>query len=540
MIEFSKTHYEKVIITLSTDVFNSFFFDDDRLTDFREMQIATLSYQQQERLIRKTLTLSNRNEPVPDGRVDQVEKDVNSIITFKKIVPRYPFFILSILQTYEGFIPDELSITSYGHCYQVLILTNLRDTGIPYDDKSINTCFNFLESLAYRVFENNKQQAQIKFNFDVFVDEYEKNFIIPNAILNRLRKDDYGIVNNDGSFKQSYMYYFFLGRYLSRRDTDNDEIIMEMCEHSYVASNYLTLLFIIHHTNNNDIIENILLGTIYSLDAICPATLNQIETEIFQEIVSELPKNILSDHSAEEVRQKERELREIAEGLVETEDELEYKIDEDPVNDIYRILKNNEIMRQILRNRYGTLEKSRIKEVIETVTESGLRLVKLGLVDKDWITNTVKYLQKKHPNLGFDKTKRLFQFLSFIWTMINIRKIVSSINVPEIKEVVSEVVQQKATPAYDLIGFFNRLYSGEELTNSAKKELENLLKQHNDYFFHRVLSLETQYYMNTHRSDREIAQSICALLGIDFAHTPLGNLHKKDRKGPDKHKRKKR
>lgn len=540
IIEYAKLHFEKVIITTSTDIYTSFFYDDERLSEFREMEITTLSYQQQETLIRKTLTLSNRNEPVPDGRVDQVEKDVNSIITFKKIVPRYPFFVLSILQTYEAFIPDDLSITSYGHCYQVLILTNFRDAGIADNDKSINTCFNFLEKLAFRIFEHAKLQNQTEFDYDAFVKQYSQDFIIPDAILNRLRREDYGIINKDGSFKQSYMYYFFLGRYLSRRDKEKDVLIKAMCEHSYIASNYLTLLFIIHHTNDNEIIEDILLGTMLTLDTYSPATLNQSETDVFQEIVDKLPDKILSDDSAEEIRQKERELRDISDNLSATEDEVEVETEENPVNDIYHILKNNEIMRQILRNRYGTLEKMRIKEIIQTITESGLRLVKIGLVDEDWITNTAHYLQRKHPNLSFDKTKRVLQFLSFIWTLINIRKIVSSINVPEIKEVVNEVVQTVGTPAYDLIGYFNHLYSEEELTIQAKQELEALLKQHDDIFFHRVLSLETQYYMNTHRSDHVVEQSICSLLGLDYVHTPLDSLHKKEREEPHKRKRKKR
>ena len=47
----------------------------------------------------------------------------------------------------------------------------------------------------------------------------------------------------------------------------------------------------------------------------------------------------------------------------------------DPVNAIYRILKNNKIMGQILRNKYGNLERSKIKETIEVVADGGLRLV---------------------------------------------------------------------------------------------------------------------------------------------------------------------
>ena len=114
-------------------------------------------------------------------------------------------------------------------------------------------------------------------------------------------------------------------------------------------------------------------------------------------------------------------------------------------------------MGQILRNKYGSLEKIKIKEIIEIMADSGLRLVKLGLVDKDWITDVAHYLHQRYPDLDIEEIRKFIQFFSFLWTMANIGKIVSSINIPEIREVVGEVVEQKSTPAYDLIGYFNHL-----------------------------------------------------------------------------------
>lgn len=518
LIEYGKEHFEKIIITLPTDVYVSFFKEDERLTDFDALFIEPLSYKQQETLIRKRLALSNKNEPVPDGRIDQVEEDVNSIITYKKIVPRYPFYVLSILQTYEGFIPDDLTITSYGHCYQVLILTNLQEAGIPYNDNAINTCYNFAEELAFNLYRHTEMHDQTNFDFEGFVEKYNKEYVIPSHILNRLTKSDFGIINNDGSFKHSYMYYFFLGRYLSRRDGKNEDLIKEMCEHSYVTANYLTLLFIIHHTNDNYIIEDILLGTMCTLDRVPPATLNRNETEGFNEIVKALPKNILSNQTVEDERKRERDFRDVGESISGSDEYHEATLDDNPVNDIYRILKNNEIMRQILRNRYGTLEKVRIKEVIEIISESGLRLIKIGLFDKKLITDAARYLHKKHQDLSIEEIRKLLHFVSFIWTMINIRKIVSSINVPDIQDIVNEVVLQEGTPVYDLIGYFNRLYSGEELTISIRRELQDLLKKHDDYFIQRVLSLETQNYMNTHLSESRIEQEVCSALDITYTY----------------------
>ena len=293
-----------------------------------------------------------------------------------------------------------------------------------------------------------------------------------------------------------------------------------MCEESYVPSNHLTLLFIIHHTNDNQIIDDILLRTMCTLDRINPARLNQNETDNFKEIVDALPEDILSSNSVEEERKKERDIRDINDDLVETEDNSEEPMDEDAVNDIYRILKNNEIMGQILRNKYGSLEKLKIKEVIETIADSGLRLVKYGIMDKDRIADTAHYIHKKLPNHDIEEIKKIVQVSSFLWTMDHLEKIVSFINVPEIREIVSDVVRQKSTPAYELIGYFNLLDSVESLTDGVKQELETLFKEHQDLFVKRMLSMRTQYYMNTHRSKAPIEQSVCSLLNVGYSYNP--------------------
>ena len=520
LIELAKELFDKIIVTSSTDIFYAYFRDEERLADFQEMKIEPLNQRQQEELIRKRLALSDRSEPISDGLVDQIEDHVNSIIISNKIVPRYPFFVLSILQTYEAFMPDNLSITSYGYCYQVLIIANLVKAGISREDSDINACFNFAENLAFKIYQNSKLHTPAKLDFEEFVMEYKSKYIIPESILSRLKKDDYGIIDEDGSFRTPYMYYFFLGRFLSKGDQEDKDIIEKMCEQSHVSSNYLTLLFIIHHTKDNEIIDDILLITMCALDSIDPAKLDRNETNSFKGITDALPQNILSRNSVEEERKRERERRGTNDDLTETEDRSEEPLDEDPVNDIYRILKNNEIMGQVLRNKYGSLTKPKIKEAVETVADSGLRLVKL-LLDEDWITDSARYLHKKYPNHDIQEIKKFIQYLAFLWTMGNIEKIVTSVNVPEIREIVHEVVQQKSTPAYDLIGYFNHLDSVEKLTSGVKRELETLLKKHNDFFLKRVLSIRTQRYMNTHRSKASIEQSVCSLLGIEYFYKPL-------------------
>ena len=517
LIELAKGLFEKIIITLPSDTFYSFFRDETRLADFQEVEIRPLTQSQQETLIRKRLSLSDRVEPITDGFVDQIERHVNSIIISNKIVPRYPFFVLSILQTYEGFMPDNLSITAYGHCYHVLIVASLVKSGISSEDNAINASFNFAENLAFKIYQTRKLQAGNSLDLKEFVDEYNEIYVIPESIFHRLQKDDYGIINSEGYFRTPFMYYFFLGRFFAKNAKEHKAIIEEMCAQSYVSSNYLTLLFIIHHTNDDEIIDDILLWTLCALDTVEPAKLDPHETSSFKGFVDMLPESILSDNSVEDERKRERQ--DINEYLIESENDMEEQIDEDPINDIYRILKNNEIVGQILRNKYGSLERLKIKEVIEIVADSGLRLVKLSL-GEEYITDTAHYIHQKYPDHDLEKIKRFVQFFSFIWTMVNIEKIVGAVNVPEIKEIVQEVVQQKSIPAYDLIGYFNHLDSVKELTDGVRQELRTLLKKHSDFFLRRVLSMRTQHYMNTHRSSTPIEQSICSLLEIEHSHRP--------------------
>ena len=516
LLSLARIFFDRIIVTLSSDVFYSFFRDERRLADFLEMKIRPLTHNQQEKLIRKRLALSDRNAPVTDGLIDQVEKHVNSIVT-NKIVPRYPFYVLSILQTYEAYMPSNLSITSYGHCYYVLILANLIKAGISKRDDAINACFNFAETLAFEIYQNSEKRMEA-LDFDLFVEEYRNKYIILDSILNRLKHPDYGILTKDGRFKTAYMHYFFLGRSLSKNRNEHKIAIKKMCNESHVTSSHLTLLFIIHHTDDNQIIDDILRQTMRTLDSLQPARLDQNETNRFRDIIDALPANILSSNSVGVERKKERNVRDLYDHHQSgTENEKQQTGDKNFVDDWYRLLKNNEILGQILRNKYGNLKKTKIRHIIETVADGGLRLVNSVLGNEQEIAEFARYIQRKCPEEDISRIKSILQFVSFVWTMVNIEKIVDEINHPEIKEVVSETVQLKSTPAYDLIGYFSLLDSAEELSHEVKQELASLLKKHNkDHFLNGVLSIRTQHYMNTHRNKASIEQSVCSLLDIKY------------------------
>jgi hypothetical protein len=402
--------FHRVYVAVPTEIYVAFFRDEARLANFRPMRIEPLTHGQQEQLIKKRLELSDRQITVTDGYVDQIEDEVNSIIISDRVFPRYPFYVLSILQSHEAYMPNNMSVTSYGYCYYVLIVANLVRSGISETDDDVGAAFNFAEQLAFETYRHEEQELEEELNFEAFANSYRDKFYIATSIINRIKEPSYGLINDRGSFRTDYMYYYFLGKYLARDTPATRRIIEDMCEHSHRESYYLTLLFTIHHTSDDSIIDDILVRTMCSLDHLKPASLNTDETKRFASIVAALPNNILTGEGVDQARARERD----AQGELGVEEESVANTrtgqDEDgPVNGIYRILKNNKIMSQVLRNKHGRLEKSKIEEVVAIIADSALRLINLILEDEEKIAKLAVFLHERNEDWSLDQIKHALE-----------------------------------------------------------------------------------------------------------------------------------
>lgn len=506
--------FDRSIVLVPTDIYVTYYRGDERLAPLMVFQIQPLTRTMQEHLIRKRLSLMEA--VVKDGTVDQVEKRVNSIMT-GRLVPRYPFYVLSIIQTFEMFMPTDITITSHGHCYYVWIISRLMKAGVPNDDKNINTCLNFAEALALALYRSDRDNNV--FSLERFIDDYNKTFIISESILNRLTHDEYGLLARDGTFQQPFMYYFFLGRYLASSTTDESRAIIEaMCHGNHIHKNHLTLLFIIHHASSDAVIEDIMLLTMCAMDEVLPARLDRQESTRFRDIIAGLNTDILSRHSVETERRAERDAIDDNDHY-DQEDDRDSRTDSDMNRAFYQILKSNEILGQVLRVRYGKLRKEQIYQIVEAVADSGLRLVNAVLSEEKEIADLARYLHRHLPGRSERWIKSWLRFCSFLWTMLNVERIVEAVGHKEIRGIVNSVVKHKDTPAYDIIGYFCALDSADELTTGIRGRLRRLIKKYDDDFFVRgVLSIRTQHYMNTHRSTAKIAQGICSDLNIVYRH----------------------
>ena len=276
-------------------------------------------------------------------------------------------------------------------------------------------------------------------------------------------------------------------------------------------------MFTIHHTSDGRIIDDILLRTMCTLDDIKPSVLDRREAKIFEEIVASIPSRILSSDTVQAEREKVRNERDDLEHEGRSElDEKDHDESVHAVNDLYRIMKNGEILGQILRTKYGSLEREKVVEIIETIADGRLRLVRLILGHQEEMNDVATFIHKKSPKISLDKIKQVLRMVSFFWTMHNVERTVGALNKPEIRSLVEEVVTQKNTPAYDLIGYFLRLDTIEEFSDNERSQLKDLWSKYRYKFFRKVISIRTQRYLNTHQVRTPVEQAVCSLLNIKY------------------------
>ena len=512
-----------------------FFRDEKEFANFVVLSIYPMRHDQQEHLIRRWKSLSgadNGPSEESDGAIDQLENRLNGIILHNKIVPRFPFFILSILQTYEAFMPQGLRISAYAHCYQALITAQMIRSGIGGDD--IDSAFNFLSHFAFHLFR--VQRGKDTRSFDGFVKDYDSQYVILPGVFNRLVGRADGMLRRNGSeceFQYPFVFYYFLGYFFGTHPDDASQYIDELIEKSYLRDHMHILIFSIHHTHDG-IIEKIVEQTMTAFGEAKVAEMLTEEMSELETALFEVPKDVLSGRTVQSERKAERERRDRVE--LATTDYVE-ESDDEVLNDVYRMLKNMEILGQILRNKYGSLKKERIENILTTIVDAGLRLVHT-ITSTDSIRGFDEFISERASELRsrasnkvhgssqhtvepdvLDELRQQFRALVVMTVYIILKKTAITVGKAELDGIIREVVRKRNTPAYELICTFFELGTADTVDTKLVDRIVDALrrrKRERNWVVRRLMSLETQMYLNTHSVKHNLRRKLFHELGLRY------------------------
>ena len=532
----AEEYFHKILVCTSNDEFDSYYIDEQRLVGFELLSLKPFTHIKQEQLIRNWLLLKVSDNKVSDAEIDKIENNINSIIINNRILPRYPFFILSILQTHEAFMPKDIEITAYGHCYYALIIAHLIKSGIEPKDESISACLNYASHLAFEIFSKNPDSLTLEESeLNDFDNKYQEDYIIAKSVLNRMKSENGIIKKVNGAgycFSLPYSYYYFLGSYLSKDYRNQMEVIGNLVENSYRKNNSITLIFTVHHSQSVEIIDEILAHTACAIDNLEPAKLDDRETKVFNDILDAMPQKLTSK-GVDAERQNERKLRDESEVASESSVVDEYASHDAMLEEVFRCHKNMEILSQILKNKVGSLNRRKIKEIVEIICDAGLRLANIIMTDPKIMDELINYVQRSFAesdsySLDVPRERQLeilrkaVIFRSFLWVISNIERCVSAINKPEISSVVQELTREKGTLAYEIINYFYSLDTATGFNVENRDHLRELITENDlkkNPFIFRIFSIRTQHYMNTHTVKEPIQQSVNSILGLEYKAT---------------------
>ena len=349
------------------------------LASFRRWEIQGLGHARRGELIERWNSLG-QEETIDIGALhrknDEMTRNLNSVMR-KNLLPPRPIFVLTVIQLLDSTAPTNFELSSYGHCYQALILQALNKVGIKAQE--FDSYVNYLSELAHSCFSHGGE-ALTGDQFDRFKRGYTKRFVIESHddILAMLHRAE--ILTSDGGllrFSYRYIYYFYAAKYIADHIERCGEEIEELCERMHSERNANILIFLMHHSRDQRVIDEVLLRAEMIFDGVTRATLDKEETGHILELLDDVPDLVLEHIDVEAERRRELKRRDDLEAEQPEEDVLEEDVAslDATVVDIVRSSRMVDVVGQILRNRSGSLERTQLTDLARSGYGTALRFL---------------------------------------------------------------------------------------------------------------------------------------------------------------------
>lgn len=427
-------------------------------------QIQPLGYTLRGKLVRKWCNLCNdgtQDDAAVIGKCDQAEKAMDMIIG-RNIIPSMPLYLLTLMQSIEAGRSGEFKDSALGHYYDYLLTQSLLTAGVRPDklNENLDYCTElawFFHSQKCREIEDNElagfnRAFSAKWHTVDFNERFDR--LVAAKVL--LKRGSYY------SFRYPYIYYFLKGRYLSRNidAVDIRLYIEKCCAHLYVREHANTVLFLAHHTNNPFVVDAIM-SVLRGLFKQHKPVLFNGDTHSVATLIADAGKLKYSGTPPEEFRERVNETRDQlddgTDGLAEAEENGD---DLSLVAQLVTLFKTVEILGQVLKNQYSSIERYRKTEVLEELFSGPLRALsgfyEFITKNPDLIVAEIDYALKHLAKLDDDIARmriarhiaaRLIQSTSLGF----ICKASSSVNSEALREDIASTVKRIDFPAFRLI-----------------------------------------------------------------------------------------
>jgi len=455
-----------------------------------------------------------------------------------KLIPSYPVFVLSILQSleYKSLKQNE---TSFGYCYQSLLHFSLHKAGVKNDD--IDTYLNFLTELAYHFIISDKEVIS-DIELLTFYSEYKKRYLSPayEIIITNLKNSKIlHFPNDEVAFGYNYILYYLSAKKISDiiHKDEGKKVVQKLFKDLHVEKNANILVFITHHCKDITFIEESLLNSMIVLDRLKPITLalNDSFYNEIKAIASEVTKDIL-EINRNPKDEREKQLKKLDESITKNEVESSDANSFEQMDKITLPFKQSfrsiEIVGQILKNRKGSLEISQLKSMIKELYTTAFRTISyvseiLNAGKNEYILflNDDEALASSRAEIE-QRINKFIQVASFQACLGVFSKLMNAMGNRELRMLYNEVAAELDTPAAKLVSFSINSYYGA-ITEKELKTITNDLK--NNPVAQKILRARIKAYVYSRNLDLPTKQKFASILGMHLGPKKPGNAAKNPR-----------
>jgi len=507
------------------------------LLDFHHFKILPLGYKLRNEIIKKWISLGRELKIDKDSLLliaREKEKIISSTVGYN-LVPAYPLYILTLLQSMEANSGNLNENSSYGHYYSFLIIQYLNYDN-KMEEKDITTVYGVLSALAYKFLKEQEYTCTYAELLNFYIDyRNEKKFtpsfdVIQKVIdTNILIKDE-----NDGyKFSHDYLYYYFVAKHLANNINNPEivELIQKISDKMYRVEFANIIMFLLHHSPQKFILEMLINKTKQIFKETKEFTFSIKELEnINKSLKQERLK--LEDKTVEEARDEELEKEEqhyrIAQRNQKKQEDEYPDYDEeiealDTFSELNLAFKMIEILGQIVKsnsNLDGNLKYELIEEAYKVSLRSQGKIVNFIEANHSLLLEEIKsIIESKNYVSEYEKNEIAGEIVFAMVSSISkgiISKVAKAVSSEELKIIYQEIKESdRDNLAIELIdqAIVLDFKSGLKV-REIEKIHKKLVYENNTLpdFILKKLVLEHLYMFKT---DISTKQSISSKLGLD-------------------------
>lgn len=468
------------------DLFELNFSNEMLIKSYDHFNITELSAVLRNSLITKWVDLSvkKKNGITDDNdRFAEIDKFTELIETTlgkllgEGIMPSYPFFILSVISTFEASSSTKKDITSQGHCYYALIYMYLINAGVK--DEDFDEYLNFLTELAYFCYDNGFKELPSD-KFTEFTEQYDIDYnrtVELEEQMSKLASTNIVKMNSCGNYEfcYSYIYYYFTGKYFADNFDSEEEEIKNILKNLHNNDFAYIAVFISHHTKNIKLLNELIETSEDLFNSYSETTLSAEELGFFDDQIKLISAAVLPSASNLPQAERRRRLEEKDKLTKAKEESIQQRgrksteLDEKSKEfglELRRSIKTVEVMGRIIKNRHGSIKNPELRKVFEKGMNIHLRILKsfIELISipesqleiVDFISKRIDSLIKeKGINPSSDDlaklSKEIFWNSNFSIVYGFMQKIIHSLGSKKLLRVSGDVCDEKNSPAAEIV-----------------------------------------------------------------------------------------